>query len=309
MSSKRRGRERRGEPDGVVEDFDDGAHHEEGNGDETRDRILEDAYMVVEGLETAPYVEDIRLLILRALKMESPDEIATIADAWTDMKFSYIYFSNPTVLTPAEFLQCLYQETISLVLEPQKLLHPNTSNERLSNVSMNLLVLLFECQPNRNTAKEAKIRMDKRIWIELKSRPQTTHLLQQDAFVLVVSSYLVAGPAAAQKNLEIRSKRPLTRAHMSQTYGAYDQNLAGCSYQLCFYFNNLQCVIIILGYVLNFGATTEGAVERDRRKRARKLVAKAEAVQEVGSFDGLDQSFREYEFRRAWKAVSDRLSK
>mmetsp|Transcript_33087 Transcript_33087/g.130020 ORF Transcript_33087/g.130020 Transcript_33087/m.130020 type:complete len:171 (-) Transcript_33087:2730-3242(-) len=141
---------------------------------------------------------------------------------------------------------------------------------------MNLLVLLFECQPNRNTAKEAKIRMDKRIWIELKSRPQTTHLLQQDAFVLVVSSYLVAGPAAAQKNLEIRSKRPLTRAHMSQTYG----------------------------YVLNFGATTEGAVERDRRKRARKLVAKAEAVQEVGSFDGLDQSFREYRISRA--ALRDR---
>ncbi|KAJ8907171.1 hypothetical protein NDN08_003653 [Rhodosorus marinus] len=263
MSSKRRGRERRSESDGVVEDLEDGAHHEEGNGDETSNRILEDAYMVVEGLETAPYVEDIRLLILSALKRESPDEIATIADAWKDMKFSYIYFSNPTVLTRVEFLQCLYQETISLVREPQKLLHTNTSDERVSNVSMNLLVLLFECQPHRNTAKEAKIRIDKSIWIELKSKPQTTHLLQQDAYVLVVSSYLVAGPAAAQKNLEIRSKRPLTRAHMSQTYGA------------------------------------QAAVERDRRRRARKLVAKAEAVQEVGSFDCLDQSFREYRISRA----------
>uniref|UniRef100_A0A7S0G1N5 Uncharacterized protein n=1 Tax=Rhodosorus marinus TaxID=101924 RepID=A0A7S0G1N5_9RHOD len=193
------------------------------------------------------------------------------------MKFSYIYFSNPTVLTPVEFLQCLYQETISLVREPQKLLSTNISDKRVSNVSMNLLVLLYECQPHRNTAKEAKIRIDKSTWIELKSRPQTTHLLQQHAYVLVVSSYLVAGPAAAQKNLEIRSKRPLTRAHMSQTYG----------------------------YALNLGTSPEAAVDRDRRKRARELVAKAEAVREVGSFDSLDQSFREYESRRVWEAVSD----
>eukprot|EP00189_Rhodosorus_marinus_P007724 CAMPEP_0184752124 /NCGR_PEP_ID=MMETSP0315-20130426/43414_1 /TAXON_ID=101924 /ORGANISM="Rhodosorus marinus, Strain UTEX LB 2760" /LENGTH=305 /DNA_ID=CAMNT_0027231441 /DNA_START=865 /DNA_END=1782 /DNA_ORIENTATION=- len=276
MSSKRRGRERRGESDGVVEDLEDGARNEEGNVDETSDRILEDAYIVVEGLETAPYVEDIRLLILSALKMESPDEMATIADAWQDMKFSYIYFSNPTVLTPVEFLQCLYQETISLVREPQKLLSTNTSDKRVSNVSMNLLVLLYECQPHRNTAKEAKIRVDKSTWIELKSRPQTTHLLQQHAYVLVVSSYLVAGPAAAQKNLEIRSKRPLTRAHMSQTYG----------------------------YALNLGTSPEAAVDRDRRKRARELVAKAEAVREVGSFDSLDQSFRKYRVSRA--ALRDR---